>query len=106
MNGTEEWYYNTYLLPRLSSGKLIKVLFERFQVVLTHPDSEHKKRASTYLPDFYCLRSDGEVEIHEVKGFSDEADLLKFKHASELFNEFHWFMIHITKNVIKKIDEY
>lgn len=106
MNATEKWYYEKHLAPRLASGELARVEFERVQVILVHPDKSKKRRASTYLCDFYCLRTDGETEMHEVKGFCDEADRLKIKMAAEVFPEWHWFLVQISGYKIKKVEEF
>lgn len=106
MNNTERWYYDKHLSPRLTAGELVRVEFERVQVVLVHPDKATKRKASTYLCDFYCLRADGETEMHETKGYCDEADRLKIKMAAELFSEWHWLLVQISNYKIKKIEEF
>ena len=106
MNGTEQWYYSTHLEPKLSTGDYSKVEFERVKVVLVHPDSVTKRRESTYLCDFYCVAKDGTIEMHETKGFCDEADRLKIKFAAEMFPEWRWFLIQISGKKIKKLEEF
>ena len=97
MNQTEKWYKENVLDERLKSGELVKVEFERVKLILVHPDPGTKRRESSYLVDFNCVNSSGEFEMHEVKGYADEADRLKIKVAAELFPEWHWTMVHVDR---------
>lgn len=97
MNATELRYFNDYLKPKLLSGFYLKSRFEPLTLILVHPDKQTGRRSSTYTPDFYLIRSDGITEVHEVKGYCDEADKLKLKLAAELFPEWMWFMAYSTK---------
>lgn len=106
MNTTEELYFLNNLKPKLDSGEFLKVIFERFRFIYVHSDPVTKRKESTYTPDFYCLTSDGIIEIHEVKGLEDEADRLKIKVCSDLFPEFKWFMAHAERNKQFKIEEF
>jgi len=106
MNQTEAWYYTTNLKPRLDTGYYTKVEFERVRVILVHPDAQTKRKESTYTCDFYCITKDGTTEMHEVKGFCDEADRLKIKMAAELFPEWQWFMVRISNKKILKMEEF
>lgn len=106
MNSTEEIYFIEILKPKLETGEYYKILFESLRFILVHSDKDTKRKESTYTPDFYCLRSDGGIEIHEVKGLCDEADRLKIKMSSEIFPEFKWFMAHSQKNKQFKIEEF
>ena len=90
MNATEQWYYENHLL-----GKYSKVMYERVKFVLYPSNPETKSREATYLPDFWCLDDNGEIHIHETKGFCDEADRLKVKMAASLFPEVRWFLVQV-----------
>lgn len=69
MNRTERAYYD-YLLMLKNRGEIVEFWFEsvKFQIASNRCD---------YLPDFVVLRSNGSLEIHEVKGskavFQDDA---------------------------------
>lgn len=109
MNATEAWYKSEVLDRRVKSGDLVKVVFEGWQVILVHPDptTKPKRKASTYLPDFYCVRDDGGIEFHEVKGPPpDEADRLKIKMSAEMYPEFRWRMVQIGNKKIRKEEEF
>ena len=60
MNRTERAYYD-YLLMLKNRGEIVEFWFEsvKFQIASNRCD---------YLPDFVVLRSNGTLEIHEVKG--------------------------------------
>lgn len=107
-NATEKWYRETYLDPRLLSGDLLKVDFERVRVILVHPDptTKPKRRESNYTCDYYCINKHGETEMHEVKGRADEADRLKIKVAAEMFPEWKWYMAHVSGRKLKKLEEF
>lgn len=106
MNRTEEIYFQDYLKPRLTSEELVKISFESLRFIYVHSDKETKRKESTYTPDFYCMRQDGGIEIHEVKGLEDEADRIKIKICSELFPEFRWYMAHSGRNRTFKVEEF
>jgi hypothetical protein len=106
MNTTEEMYFLNYLKPRLDEGDLSKVFFEKLRFIYVHSDKDTKRKEATYTPDFYCLCSDGTIEIHEVKGMEDEADRLKIKVCSELFPEFKWVMAHSGRNKTFTMEEF
>ena len=44
-----------------------------------------------YSPDFYIMRPDGCIEIHEAKGFWEDDARVKIKATAEQFPEF-WFV--------------
>lgn len=96
MNSYEEKFYNEILKPKLDNKEYTQVKFERVRIILVQPDSETKKRESTYTPDFYCIGSDGSTTVYEIKGLQDEADRLKIKLAAEMFPEWTWIMCHIV----------
>lgn len=106
MNATEEWYHREHLESRIREGDLLKAEFEKVKVILVHPDKQKKRRETSYLPDFYCINAAGETEMHEVKGFCDEADRLKIKMAAEQFPEWRWYLVQISGKKIKKVDEF
>jgi len=103
MNATEQWYKENHL--RIVDG-YDRVDYESVKFTLYHGDKEKKSRDATYLPDFWCVHRTGEIHIHEVKGFCDEADRLKVKLAAEKFPELRWFLVQISGFRIKKIEEF
>lgn len=44
-----------------------------------------------YCPDFYIMRPDGSIEIHETKGHWEDDARVKIKATAEQFPEF-WFV--------------
>jgi hypothetical protein len=47
-----------------------------------------------YTPDFLVVMSDGSVQFHEVKGFSRDDAIVKFKVAAELYHKNVFVMVH------------
>lgn len=45
-----------------------------------------------YTPDFFVMRTSGELEVHEVKGFWEDDARVKIKVAAELY-PFRFFAI-------------
>lgn len=89
MNKTEA-RYAAYLDEKVRVGEY---LFYRFEAVKFRLADR-----TFYTPDFYVMRPDGEIEIHEIKGgFITEDALIKFKIAAEQFAEFRWLMIQQKK---------
>lgn len=81
MNATEREYRERFLQPRLLSGEIVAIYFERF--TLTLGDN------CRYTPDFCVIEKDGEMVFHEVKGgYAYEDARVKFKAAQEQFKDF------------------
>ena len=76
MNKTEaEWA--TLLTARKQAGDVLWFAYEAVTLKLAE--------GVRYTPDFLVMLADGELEIHEVKGFWKEAAKVKIKMAAELF---------------------
>ncbi len=78
MNGLEAAYANLLEEMRLR-GEIIWWSFEPVRLKLANK--------SSYNPDFMVIRSNGEVEFHETKGYWRDDARLKIKIAAENF----WF---------------
>lgn len=75
-----EALYKTHLEALRQAGEVLWYKFEGIRLVLAE--------GCSYTPDFAVMRSDGTLELHEVKGaraiFRDDARV-KVKMAAELF---------------------
>jgi len=69
--------YAEVLEGRKQSGEIIWYAFEAMKFVLA--------KRTTYMPDFIVQLADGEVEVHEVKGFWEGTARVKIKCAAEKF---------------------
>ena len=63
-----------------------KVIFWRYESVKFRMADR-----TWYTPDFYIMRPDGSIEIHETKGFWEDDARVKIKATAEQFPEF-WFV--------------
>lgn len=82
MNKTEAAYAKL-LESRKQAGEIESYQYEALTFRLAAKTS--------YTPDFFVVRSDGEVEFHEVKGgFIYPTGWLKFKIAAGMYPMFHW----------------
>jgi hypothetical protein len=84
MNKTEA-QYELYLKSLLQSGDILWYKFEGIKFRLAD--------SCFYNPDFAVMRKDGQIEIHEVKGFWRDDAKVKIKVASELY-PFRFIAIH------------
>lgn len=76
MNGTEKAYaQHLELLKR--AGEVAYYSFDDINLRLADK--------TFYKPDFLVMRSDGQLEIHEVKGFWTDDALVKIKVAADKF---------------------
>lgn len=50
-----------------------------------------------YNPDFYLMRPDGSIEIHETKGFMQDDANVKIKATAEQFPEFIFVLVKLAK---------
>jgi len=48
---------------------------------------------STHWPDFWVMREDGRIEIHEVKGYVKDAGRLRFLACADRHPEYRWIMV-------------
>ena len=79
MNDTEQAYARN-LDMRLHVGELLWWAFEPVRFLLA--------ARCTYTPDFILLTADGEIVIHETKGFMEDDAAVKLR----LFREQFWFL--------------
>lgn len=76
MNGLETKYAE-YLELLKHAGEIAWYAYEGIRVRLA--------KATTYTPDFFVMKSDGTLEVHEVKGRWLDDARVKIKVAAELF---------------------
>ena len=76
MNSTERKYAHHLDALKLE-GSVLEYWFERIKLKLA--DRTH------YTPDFLVLHANGELVLHEVKGYWEDDARVKFKMAEELF---------------------
>ena len=97
MNRLEKNYYEEVLKPKLLAGEYTWVAFEPFKLRLADN--------TFYTPDFVAISKDGQLEVHEVKGFWEDDARVKWKIAAEQFYFFRFFAITV-KNKLWSIEEY
>lgn len=90
MNGAER-KYDEVLNCRKLRGEIFWYAFEAITLVLA-PDTR-------YTPDFIIMLADGTIEIHEVKGWMEEAAFVRLKVAASLFP----FIFRLVKIRPKKL---
>lgn len=76
MNGTER-AFSLLLESRKNSGEIAWFRYEGLKFRLAE--------GAFYTPDFAVMKADGEIEIYEVKGYWEEAALVRIKVASEMY---------------------
>ena len=76
MNKTEE-AYNALLEKRKQAGEVVWFKFEGVKLRLAD--------STFYSPDFAVMLADGQLEMHEVKGFWMDDARAKIKIAAELY---------------------
>lgn len=89
LNKTEQ-AYQEHLIQRQHAGEVAWFKFEGIKLRLA--DNTH------YTPDFAVMLADGQMEIHETKGFWTDDARVKIKVAAELY-PFRFFAI--KKKAIK-----
>jgi len=77
MNKLEAAYEAQQLRPRLLAGEVVAVLFESVKLRLAVK--------TFYTPDFFVIRSDGGVEVHEVKGHWEDDARVKWSASAAKF---------------------
>ena len=75
--------YAAYLETLRRAGKILFWRFESIKFRLAD--------RTWYTPDFYIMRPDGTIEIHETKGHWEDDARVKIKATAEQFPEF-WFV--------------
>lgn len=86
MNKTET-AYGAHLELLKRAGEIIWYVFEGIKLRLADK--------TFYTPDFFVMRQDGTLEVHEVKGFWEDDARVKIKVAAE---HFPFQFIAVTKN--------
>jgi hypothetical protein len=76
MNKTEA-AYDAYLKTLLMAGELLWYKFEGMKFRLADN--------TFYTPDFALMRQDGQMEIHETKGFWTDDARVKIKVAADMY---------------------
>ena len=89
MNKTETKYAELLETQRRAG----KILFWRYESVKFRLADR-----TWYTPDFYIMRPDGTIEIHETKGWMEEDANIKIKTVAELFPEFLFVLVKWSNN--------
>ncbi len=99
-NRTEREYERAYLLPSKMAGEVVEYFFESICLVLAFD--------TRYYPDWFVRRSNGRLQIHEVKGgYKREDAFQKFKLAAETFGDcFDFFLCEKLNSGEWRITEY
>lgn len=83
MNNTE-LNYEAYLKSLMCSGEILWYKFEGIRFRLADN--------TMYNPDFAVMNADGQISIHEVKGFAMDDSMVKIKVAAEMY-PFEFFLV-------------
>lgn len=84
-----EAMYAAHLEALRRAGKIIFWRFESAKFRLAD--------RTWYTPDFYLMRQDGTLEIHETKGFWEDDARVKIKVTAELFPELQFVAVQWDK---------
>ncbi|MBI0068830.1 MULTISPECIES: DUF1064 domain-containing protein [Snodgrassella] len=76
-NKTEQAYELEVLKPAMQDGLIIWYRFEGVKLRLADN--------TFYTPDYCVMRSDGTMEMHEVKGFWQDDARVKIKVAADMY---------------------
>lgn len=76
-NKTEEAYELEVLKPAMQDGSISWYRFEGVKLRLADN--------TFYTPDYCVMRSDGTMEMHEVKGFWQDDARVKIKVAADMY---------------------
>ena len=76
-NKTEEAYELEVLKPAMQDGSISWYRFEGVKLRLADN--------TFYTPDYCVMRSDGAMEMHEVKGFWQDDARVKIKVAADMY---------------------
>lgn len=100
MNKTEARWHTGDILPRLRSGALIWCEHEALKLRVG-------MERTWYTPDYAALRSDGTLEITEVKGgYIHEDARVKFQAAARLYPWMHWRMVQWVRGSWRTVYDY
>ena len=80
-----EAQYAAHLEQQRLAGQIIFWRFEAIKFRLAD--------RTWYNPDFYVMRPDGTIEIHETKGFMQDDANVKIKATADLFPEFCFVLV-------------
>ena len=99
-NRTEREYEQTYLLPSKLADEVAEYFYESICLVLAVD--------MRYYPDWLVRRTDGSLQIHEVKGgYKREDAFQKFKIAAQVFGGcFDFFLCEKLNSGEWRITEY
>jgi hypothetical protein len=87
-NGLEQRHHDEYIKPRIGKEYESVIGYECWTFVLFE-DAQGKR--VVYTPDWIVHRSDGEIEISEIKGGLWRSDSrIRFKQAAAKYPMFHW----------------
>lgn len=89
MNKTEMRYAELLETQRRAG----KILFWRYESVKFRLADR-----TWYTPDFYIMRPDGTIEIHETKGYWEDDARVKIKTTAEQFPEFSFVAVQWKKD--------
>ena len=90
MNKLEtEW--DEHLAAELAAGRISAYWYE--------PVSLRLAKGASYKPDFMVIDADGYVELHETKGYMQEAANVRIKVAADKFPQ---FVFRLVKKRTKK----
>jgi len=76
-NKTELDYEQEVIIPKQAAGEILWYRFEGLKFRLADN--------TFYTPDFAVMTSDGQIELHEVKGFWQDDARAKIKIASGMY---------------------
>ena len=96
MNNAELAYSKTLALRKMA-GKILWYSFEGITLRLAD--------RTTYTPDFVVMLANGELELHEVKGFWTDDAKVKVKVAAEKF-PFRFIAVRMVKGVTEQLGEW
>lgn len=96
MNNTEFAYSKVLELSK-ASGRVLWYSFEGITLRLAD--------RTTYTPDFIVMLENGEIEVHEIKGFWTDDAKVKIKVAAEKF-PFRFIALRYNKQKFEQIGEW
>jgi len=88
MNKLEERYAG-HLEAQRRAGRIVFWRYESVKFRLAD--------LTWYTPDFYLMRADGGIEIHETKGWMEDDANVKIKTAAEQFPELLFVLVKLDK---------
>lgn len=86
-----ETAYRDYLVCQQLAGEVAWFAYEGIKLRLAGK--------TFYTPDFFVMLANGELELHETKGFMQDDAAVKLKVAAENFP----FRVYLVKAIAKKV---